>query len=601
MSNIKRVAVYSLCCGVLGVALNACSPSVEIHGQTHGSVTVIFDKNGGDTEAVPTSKTVTTPTATTFGRLPTPPGRAGHAFLGWNTERNGKGSPFTAETTVDAGFEELTFVVYAQWEPLPPGALPLSIQFVPGAPTLTPLDGERSATFTVSVAGFENNADASNLKLDINSVRGLTFSNITPLQGGKAFTVTVDYNGEQEFSSGFAAVQINLSNLPEGYAYAGPQTIHLPLADGQREATPIPVNQNNIQAFNNYVNTPHGLTRHYKLTGDVKLDGNWKMIGTPDTLFTGSFDGGNNTISDLSSGLFNVTGPSAVIKNLRLTDVNIYDSSGQVGGVVGQNKGMVENCHVTGNVNVTGSWSVGGVVGENNGTVQNCSVTGNASVLGDDSVGGVVGANNGFVRNCHATSKVSFDSKSEKSIRNGHGGVVGFSEGGMIENCYATGTVRGNIVVGGVLGNNNGTVVQNCYATGNISGNNAVGGVVGYSHKNDTVQKCVALNPSVKAYTNTTAIWRVSGGTQPNNYARSDMVIRYNVNADGSGGTDKDISKTAIVGKEDGESVPARDYNLRSFWDEFLDWNFSTVWEWDSTNKLPTLRKVGGAQNPTVK
>jgi len=68
--------------------------------------TVTFDKNGGETEAVPNSMTVTG----SLGTLPTPPAKAGFRFLGWFTERTG-GTPVTASTPITANI-----VVYAQWE-----------------------------------------------------------------------------------------------------------------------------------------------------------------------------------------------------------------------------------------------------------------------------------------------------------------------------------------------------------------------------------------------------------------------------------------------------------------------------------------------------
>jgi uncharacterized repeat protein (TIGR02543 family) len=74
------------------------------------SYTVSFDKNGGDTEANPATKTVSNP-ATTIDALPgAPPTRAGHTFLGWNTKADGSGSPFGATTKVSGNI-----TVYAQW------------------------------------------------------------------------------------------------------------------------------------------------------------------------------------------------------------------------------------------------------------------------------------------------------------------------------------------------------------------------------------------------------------------------------------------------------------------------------------------------------
>ena len=71
--------------------------------------TVTFNKNGGDTEANPQTKSVTYP-ATTVGSLPTPPKRTGWIFNGWNTQTDGSGTVFSASTIVTGSIS-----VYAQW------------------------------------------------------------------------------------------------------------------------------------------------------------------------------------------------------------------------------------------------------------------------------------------------------------------------------------------------------------------------------------------------------------------------------------------------------------------------------------------------------
>ena len=73
------------------------------------SCTVTFNKNGGDTEANPQTKTVSTP-ATTVGTLPAEPTRTGWEFTGWNTAANGSGATFTGSTTITD-----SRTVYAQW------------------------------------------------------------------------------------------------------------------------------------------------------------------------------------------------------------------------------------------------------------------------------------------------------------------------------------------------------------------------------------------------------------------------------------------------------------------------------------------------------
>ncbi len=80
--------------------------------------TVTFHKNGGTTE--PSPKTKTAQYNTTVA-LPTPPGKTGAAFVGWNTKADGSGSAFTAATAVTGDI-----TVYAQWLTTPAIKSPLT-------------------------------------------------------------------------------------------------------------------------------------------------------------------------------------------------------------------------------------------------------------------------------------------------------------------------------------------------------------------------------------------------------------------------------------------------------------------------------------------
>ncbi len=84
------------------ITVNASVPPVN-------NTTVTFHRNGGDTEANPTIKTVTAGQA--VGSLPTAPTRSGYTFKGWNTAANGNGTALTAQTVVNSNI-----TVYAQWQ-----------------------------------------------------------------------------------------------------------------------------------------------------------------------------------------------------------------------------------------------------------------------------------------------------------------------------------------------------------------------------------------------------------------------------------------------------------------------------------------------------
>jgi hypothetical protein len=226
------------------------------------------------------------------------------------------------------------------------------------------------------------------------------------------------------------------------------------------------------------------------------------------TEFTGSFDGQNHTISNLSInrlyddyvGLFGTIGSSAEVENIGIlyADINSYKSF--VGSLVGSNYGTVSNSYSTGNV--SGDNKVGGLLGISNGTVSNSYSTGN--VTGEsDYVGGLVGNNsNGNISNSYSTGNVIGGNRHVgglvgRNSNNGNisnsnstgnvtgeynvGGLVGSSRKGNISNSYSTGNVTGYRTVGGLVGDTNYDIVSNSYSTGSVTGDYSVGGLVGYN------------------------------------------------------------------------------------------------------------------------
>jgi len=266
------------------------------------------------------------------------------------------------------------------------------------------------------------------------------------------------------------------------------------------------------------------LDKHYKQIRNIDLSSvsNWSPIGTytsatDNAPFTGVYDGGNYTISNLKidttadyQGLFCYIGSGAMVKNVGIVDCDIKGGR-YVGGVVGGNVGTVQDCYSTGDV--SGNY-VGGVVGVNSrGTVQDCYATGDVS--GTNNVGGVVGRNLGTVQDCYATGDVSGT--------NYVGGVVGVNYSGTVQDCYATGDVSGTNNVGGVVGRNLGTV-QDCYATGDVSGTNYVGGVVGVNFRG-TVQDCYATGDvSGTYYVGGVVGQNTNNGTVQDCYSTGDVI-----------------------------------------------------------------------------
>jgi len=167
----------------------------------------------------------------------------------------------------------------------------------------------------------------------------------------------------------------------------------------------------------------------------------------------------------------------------------VFDGNGKVirgiyinnnkSGVYGQGLfGLISGATIKNlgvDVDIEGTNWVGGLAGSMtaNSKIENCYATG--SVSGNVRVGGLVGSNaNSNIDNCYSAASAN---------GNTAGGLLGYNDcnnstSGRITNCYAMGNVSGSNV-GGLVGTmDNSGGITNCYATGSVSGNNS-GALVG--------------------------------------------------------------------------------------------------------------------------
>ncbi len=214
------------------------------------------------------------------------------------------------------------------------------------------------------------------------------------------------------------------------------------------------------------------------------------LIGTSNSRFAGAFEGLGNAISNLTInaptadyvGLFGDVGAAGTIARLGLIGGGVTGNN-FVGGLAGENDGMITQSYATGMVTgtaaVTGS-SVGGLVGINGGTITQTYATG--TVRGANSVGGLVGFNQNAITQSYATGAVSGSNEE-------FGGLVG-NNSGTITKAYATGAVSGTVgapAVGGLVGGNEGAITQS-YATGAVTGLGNVGSLVGLNDEGAITQ-----------------------------------------------------------------------------------------------------------------
>ena len=174
--------------------------------------------------------------------------------------------------------------------------------------------------------------------------------------------------------------------------------------------------------------------------------------------FEGTYDGGghtisgiriyrnNNTDSDNYQGLFGHVKSNGAIRNVNLSDTRITGRS-TVGGIVGYNMGIVEDCTVAANVCIHQIYSGsihGGVVGYNLGSVKRCISSAHLTVkngISTSGYGGIVGRNENAITDCIATDVVIPDV-------NARGAIVGvlYNNGTLTRNYYHDCKVASNSV-----------------------------------------------------------------------------------------------------------------------------------------------------------
>lgn len=170
--------------------------------------------------------------------------------------------------------------------------------------------------------------------------------------------------------------------------------------------------------------------KYIKLTGSFSTS----TVVTSDLIFTGNFDGNNQTITlnytltDTPTGLFRyVDAVESVIMNLNVAGTitasqDCMPSVDGIGAIVGKlGQGTVQNCTSSVTINDNGYTlgHVGGIVGAMYyATVRDCSFTGTLSCgNSDDAIGGIVGyarSNKRFVIiNCLSTGSISVSSSTK--------------------------------------------------------------------------------------------------------------------------------------------------------------------------------------------
>ncbi len=257
------------------------------------------------------------------------------------------------------------------------------------------------------------------------------------------------------------------------------------------------------------------------LENDINLSGHsW----VPIEQFSGTFDGKNHTISNMSvtvgvtssAGLFGYG--SAKVQNVNLKNVYIVSKVGSVGGIIGDARtgAKIENCTVDGTILYTGTgtdaWSsaVGGVVGTaSNVTITGCKFSGwvySKTVVGNNTIGGIGGIV-GEANSSTISKSTNNGTVCTTAISNNAGGIAGRIEDSTVTDCSNSGVIKAgagiaNHGVGGIAGqvyvNQEGNYyIEECTNTGGIiavgsSSAGYAGGIVGrlWGSQSSTIEDC---------------------------------------------------------------------------------------------------------------
>ena len=317
--------------------------------------------------------------------------------------------------------------------------------------------------------------------------------------------IDTDYDSEWNFSqtyysqASFGQITLTYTDVPalSIFESAGTDTYNIK-------------NKDDLRHLANYVNNGHNdcnsLT--FLQTTDIICDNTYTPIGygtsTENFYFKGTYDGHDKQISGIT---VNRTG-----NNYSDCYIGIF---GQVG-----TGGIVKNI-VLANSTFTGYDNVGGIVGDNNGTIENCRVESNVTIkAGHDYAhchGGIAGSNGSTatIIGCISAATVSSNGKSNCQY---YGGILGYFSGGTIENCLYTGTIiTANNYKGAIVGYTiSGTLTNNYYTSINL------GGVSGSDADGARQARTVTLGTNVDLVGDETA-YSVSGLT-----AIGTTALRYN-------------------------------------------------------------------------
>ena len=216
------------------------------------------------------------------------------------------------------------------------------------------------------------------------------------------------------------------------------------------------------------------------------MDATWTPLGAKTAPFTGIYDGGGKSISNINiplgtpySGLFAAN--SGTLRNIVMASGTVVGQ--YVGSICGYNKGTIDRCVNEGvTVSLYGATArAGGIAGHNhnmNAKITNCHNKGLVTGIGTEvSAGGICGLSEDdcFITACRNDGKIDVEGGSSQIVMAagicGDNWWVNGAAASRITACYNTGKVSAKEgYAAGVVGYNWWGEVVACYNTGEIVG-----------------------------------------------------------------------------------------------------------------------------------
>lgn len=258
-----------------------------------------------------------------------------------------------------------------------------------------------------------------------------------------------------------------------------------------------------IQTCSQLQEMANDLSAYYQQDNDIDCsDTSFTAIGTFANPFTGTFDGKNFAISNLSltgsggyNGLFGSTS-NVNIKNVRLVSGSVIDTLDYVGSIIGYAAGTTTLTHSSSQMSVAGRLGVGGLIGITGGvaTLQAVYYDGDlsASWLNGGGIVGYFGGTGSSITDCYSAGQISGGSGNYAGIT----GINSQFDSADISNCYSTMDIEtnsGGQNFAGLFGVDKTGTVENSFFAGSFFGFGGlnIGGVIGNS---DTTTSGVYLD-----------------------------------------------------------------------------------------------------------